>query len=126
MTIKTIKHLKTKTEYALKTTYTLYAALIGLLSFWNLSRESGPSLVVWAIQVTPLLIFLPGMAIQHYRTYSWLCFVLLLYFILAVQNALMSTSNMLDYVFLTLVVLLFIASMMTSRWVQYSTKTQQV
>ncbi|PCJ27789.1 MAG: hypothetical protein COA96_02765 [SAR86 cluster bacterium] len=38
------------------------------------------SLIVWAIQTIPLLIFVVGLHRAHLRTYGWLCFVVLLYF----------------------------------------------
>ena len=38
-------------------------------------------LVVWLIQIAPLLLFAPGLHRRHLRTYAWLCFVVLLYFI---------------------------------------------
>lgn len=38
------------------------------------------SLVVWLIQAAPLLLFAPGLHRAHLRTYGWVCFVILLYF----------------------------------------------
>jgi len=38
------------------------------------------SLAIWFIQVTPLLIFAPGLHRAHLRTYGWVSFVILLYF----------------------------------------------
>jgi uncharacterized membrane protein len=38
------------------------------------------SLAIWAIQTAPLLIFARGLHQAHLRTYGWVSFVILLYF----------------------------------------------
>lgn len=70
------------------------------------------------LQSLPLVLLLPSLIGNHYRAYSWLCFIMLLYFIFAVMNALISTAGTVDYLFLLLTVLTFIAAMMASRWLQ--------
>lgn len=56
--------------------YTVY----GLL----LSGTAAANLVIWIIQILPIAVFLPGLSNRHIRTYQWLCFVILVYFIQAV------------------------------------------
>ena len=68
----------------------------------------------------PLLILLPGLYIERYKTISMLCFVTLLYFIVTVTNLFAPTANLLDVAELVLLVVLFSAAMMFSRWKQYS------
>ncbi len=68
----------------------------------------------------PLLILLPGLYIERYKTISMLCFVTLLYFIVTVTNLFAPTANLLDVAELVLLVMLFSAAMMFSRWKQYS------
>jgi uncharacterized membrane protein len=68
----------------------------------------------------PLLILLPGLYIERYKTISMLCFVTLLYFIVTVTNLFAPTANLLDVAELVLLVILFSAAMMFSRWKQYS------
>lgn len=70
------------------------------------------------LQSLPLVLLLPSLIGNHYRAYSWLCFIMLLYFIFAVMNALISTADTVDYLFLVLTVLIFITAMMASRWLQ--------
>lgn len=70
------------------------------------------------LQSLPLMLLLPSLIGSHYRAYSWLCFIMLLYFIFAVMNALISTASIADYLFLLLTTLTFIAAMMASRWLQ--------
>ncbi len=81
-------------------------------------RSSGFSFAVLAIQAGPILALLPGIIQKRYRSYNWLCFLLLFYFIFAVERVFTSVSNTSDFLFLALIVLLFISSMMTSRWLQ--------
>lgn len=68
----------------------------------------------------PLLILLPGLYIERYKTISMLCFVTLLYFIVTVTNLFAPTANLLDVAELVLLVILFSSAMMFSRWKQYS------
>ncbi len=102
--------------------YALYTLLMGLFVYWNLNRNDGFKLSILLFQTIPLLAFLPGMIQNVYRAYSWLCFILLFYFIFAVQSVFSSISDTGDYIFLSLIVLLFVTSMLASRWLQRSQK----
>lgn len=104
-----------------------YIALLLLLSL-NALLGGKFNLVHWLIAVVPLLIFIPGLMKPQHRTYSWLCFVLLMYFLFLVP-LLMSYWSWIYWLLTLLVTLVFVAAMMTSRWLQYwnyylSTKTQ--
>jgi uncharacterized membrane protein len=65
----------------------LLAAYYALLIYFVVSAlmvfgEFRPaSLAIWLIQVTPLLIFARGLHYANLRTYGWVSFVILLYFI---------------------------------------------
>ena len=120
------KNMQTKLHVAQVSFYFLYASLVLLLVSGNIFRSGGgPLWTILAIQLLPLLAFLPGIIKKHYRSYSWLCFVLLIYFIRAVEGVFMSNANAMDGVFLLLVVALFINSMLCSRWLQRSLHIQQ-
>tara|TARA_B110000444_G_C18736158_1_gene545702 strand:- start:580 stop:960 length:381 start_codon:yes stop_codon:yes gene_type:complete len=64
----------------------LLACYYALLAYFLVSAllifgEFRPaSLVIWFIQVTPLLIFTRGLHYANLRTYGWVSFVILLYF----------------------------------------------
>jgi uncharacterized membrane protein len=65
-----------------------------LLSFvlrmlWNIGHGMpiAVGVVICLVQSIPLLIFLPGLRSRHLRTYAWLSFASLLYFIPAVLTA---------------------------------------
>ena len=73
-------------------------------------------LIILAGKVLPLLIFLPGMLKENLRSYIWLCFVSLLYFISLVERLVAQPDSLLAAIGLFGVVTLFIAAMMFVRW----------
>ncbi|WP_370981352.1 DUF2069 domain-containing protein [Agaribacterium sp. ZY112] len=99
-------------------THCFLAALIALILYWNFARPSGFNVVLLVAQLLPLAALAPGLYSQYYRAYSWLCFVMLLYFVLAVMGAFASTASLVDYLFVLLSTALFISSMMCSRYAQ--------
>lgn len=115
---KPIRHLERKLRCGLAATYASLGLLLLVFLAWNFVRESGPNWVVFAVQVLPLAMLLPGMISGHYRSFSWLCFVILIYFIKAVDGVAMSDATLMDSVFLVLTIVVFIAAMLTSRWAQ--------
>ncbi len=72
--------------------------------------------IIYLGRVIPLLIFLPGMRKDNLRSYIWLCFVSLLYFIALVERLFAEPGNVLSLLGMVAVVTLFIASMMFVRW----------
>jgi uncharacterized membrane protein len=96
-------------------THGSYAGFLLLMSWQHFAADSGVKL--WLVKVIPLLIFIPGFIKAHYRTYSWLCFAVLPYFIW-LTPLVMGRGSLADWVLIVLVVLLFMGAMMTSRWLQ--------
>ncbi len=94
-----------------------YSGLLVMFALLNLFRDTG-SIKLWLVQSVPLLIFIPALRHETHRSYSWLCFVALMYFV-AIIPLLMGRWWWSDWLITLLVTLLFIASMMTSRWLQY-------
>jgi uncharacterized membrane protein len=95
-----------------------YIALLLLFTAMNIFAADG-SIKLWLVQTLPLLIFIPGLMQQRFRTYSWICFVILLYFTWSVVNVMSPFINWTDVVVVTLSVVIFITAMMASRWLQY-------
>lgn len=94
-----------------------YGALLITFILLNVLSEKS-NLVFLLFQIFPLLIFVPLLRRPTHRTYSWLCFVSLMYFVGIIP--LLMTSWSISYWWMTLLVSsLFIAAMMTSRWLQY-------
>ncbi|AQT59121.1 hypothetical protein B0D95_02730 [Cellvibrio sp. PSBB023] len=94
-----------------------YIALLLMLTL-NFLLSNDLNLMHLLVAIVPLAIFIPGLRKPHHRTYSWLCFVLLMYFLFLVP-LLMSYWSLTYWVLTLLVTLLFVAAMMTSRWLQY-------
>lgn len=117
---KNIANLELKAQWSVNIFLGFYAALILLFISSHFSREQGAVWPVLAVQVLPLLVFLPGVLKRYYRSYSWFCFLMLLYFVLAVDNSFKSTALWNDYLLVALTVILFTVAMMASRWLQYS------
>jgi uncharacterized membrane protein len=111
-----------KLSLGVKLTHISYLLLIVLITGFNFQvKENGVGL--WLFKIIPLLIFIPGFIKKHYRTYSWLCFAILFYFIWMVPLA-MGRGTLGDWALLNLTVIIFIAAMMTSRWLQQASYLQ--
>ena len=73
---------------------------------------------LWVIWVLPLLLFLPGLVRGNWKSYLWLCFVVLVYFMVTVSELFGPEREIADVFELMLIVVLFIAAMMYARWRQ--------
>lgn len=72
--------------------------------------------VLWLGKLLPLVIFLPGMLRDRLRSYIWLCFVSLLYFITLVERLFAYPGSVAAICGMLAVVLLFCAAMLYVRW----------
>ena len=72
--------------------------------------------IIWLGKLLPLLIFVPGMARDRLRSYIWLCFVSMLYFISLVERLFALPGSVVAITGMSAVVTLFIASMLYVRW----------
>lgn len=99
---------------------------VGLLFILVLLYAINPdsSLAMLVVQLLPLLIFIPGLRRNRHRTYSWLCFVVLIYFV-AIIPMVMGRGLWSDWLITLLCTTLFCSAMMTSRWLQYWNYYQQ-
>lgn len=79
---------------------------------------------ILAFTLVPLLIFLPGIIKQRYRSLSMLCFVCLMYFTLITVNLFKPERTVLDVLAMTWVTTLFVAAMLFSRWKQRSLRIE--
>ncbi len=71
---------------------------------------------IWVLKLLPLLLFLPGMLKDNLRSFIWLCFVCLGYFLILVQRVFAQPDSVLVLGGLVAVVILFIAAMLYVRW----------
>ncbi len=71
---------------------------------------------IWALKLLPLLIFLRGMLQDNLRSFIWLCFVCLGYFMILVQRLFAQPGSLLVITGMVAVVVLFTAAMFYVRW----------
>lgn len=71
---------------------------------------------IWFVQAGPLLLVIPGLLRADPRSGVWLCFMILLHFLLAVDNAVVSGQPLAYAGMAILVTALFIASLLFTRW----------
>jgi uncharacterized membrane protein len=69
-----------------------------------------------AIGTLPIIFLLRPVWRGEPMTHAWLCFLLLMYFLVAVQNMFASNRDLFDVLRLVLIVVVFLSSMMYVRW----------
>lgn len=104
-----------KLHIAQRLNWVCYGGLMLLFAVWNLFVPDG-SIKLWILQTVPLLLVLPGLLKSHYRSYLWLCFILLLYITASIVDVMMPGRGWQHGVLLVLSLTLFFSAMMTSRW----------
>lgn len=100
---------------------TLYSllALIALYASGELAAER-LNWTVLLVSCGSLVIFLPGVIKNQPRAYDWLCFLILTHFIKGTTDSMTPTATWQDYLQVFFSVSVFIAAMMTSRWIKAS------
>ncbi len=83
-------------------------ALMLILTFDNWLNEP-LSIIRWLVQLLPLLAFMPSLLKSNLRSYQWLCFLILLYFIYGVLNV-FSPDKLISGIMLTLFCVLLFCS----------------
>lgn len=72
--------------------------------------------IIWFGKLFPLLLFLPGVLRDNLRSYIWLCFISLGYFIALVERLFALPGDALAITGLVAVVTLFNGAMLYVRW----------
>ncbi|QIB66661.1 DUF2069 domain-containing protein [Kineobactrum salinum] len=72
--------------------------------------------IIWLGKLLPLLVFVPGLLRDSLRSYIWLCFICLLYFIALVERVFALPGQALAWLGLVAVVTLFCSAMLYVRW----------
>ena len=96
-----------------------YLLLLFLLITTNIINPD-VSIILLLFQSLPLLVVLPGIYRNRYQAYSWLCFIILMYFTAYVVEVGSPLREWTDYLGLTLSILIFVSAMFTSRQLQRS------
>lgn len=111
----------TRTELARRVSLGSYAVLLVVLSlqiFGIEGLEVRARAFFWVIATGPLIVFLPGLLRGTWKTYLWLCFVLLAYFMVAVDVLFRPGAGAVDWLQLVLICVLFTTAMFYARWRQ--------
>lgn len=90
----------------------LYA--VKTLLFWGKPVEV--RLSVFAVQLMPFLIVLPGMLKSKWSSFTWLTFIVQLYFMTAVLALFKPGGSYLDWGILLLVAVIFTSALLFVRW----------
>jgi uncharacterized membrane protein len=94
-----------------------WASLVALLLLQAVDAwQRGAPWIIWLAKLGPMLIFVPGMLGDKLRSYIWVSFVSLGYFILIVERLFAQPGSYQAIGSLVAVVILFIASMLYVRW----------
>ena len=72
--------------------------------------------IIWLIKCVPLAIFIPGMLRENLRSYIWLCFVSLIYFMVLVLKLFADPTDPLAILGMVSVVGMFVSAMLYVRW----------
>lgn len=80
-------------------------------------------IVLWLFKCIPLLIFIPGLMNGSHKTASWLSYVTMIYFILAVLLMFTSGADIWGGLMSTITLVLFTATMLYTRWKKVEEKT---
>ena len=106
--------LRPRTRYVRSACFCSYALLLAqqVYDLWL----GGAPWVVWLALLLPLLLFLPGILRDRPRSFIWLCFVSLLYFMRLVVDLFASPACVSCWVGMFAVVVLFCSAMFYVRW----------
>lgn len=107
-----------KINFVLWLSYSAYIILLAVIVWDSWVADSERFWLPLLIQLLPLLLLLPGLLSRYYRSYSWLCFLSLAYFISYVIQVYSPTRQWHDWLGLASTVVIFIAGMYASRWLQ--------
>ncbi|MGB0665178.1 MAG: DUF2069 domain-containing protein [Pontibacterium sp.] len=103
-------------HWALSGCYIALLLCFGYWRGWVTPVEGANSLLLWVAQSSLLLAFLPVILRGQPRSYAWLCFALIPYFLFTVEAALNPNTQWVGALASCLVALLFCTAMFYARW----------
>jgi len=95
-----------------KTLFARYTVLASFALLWLVLVAS----LSWS--ALPLLIFAWGIWREDWRTHIWLCFVLLFYFLVVINQLAQTPAAWASWLECGLIVILFTGAMLYCRWVK--------
>lgn len=109
----------TRISAAYRLTFGAWLALQCLFVFKTLLLPMGgrdPNITMWAVHSLPLLIFLPGLWRGDVRSFAWLAFAILMYFLVTVDALFSTAASRYHWLALALIVALFTGCTVYIRW----------
>ncbi len=94
----------------------LLVLLYGIKTLVLWPKAIDTRLIIFVIQALPFVALFPGMFKRHWRSYAWLCFIVLLYFMNATLALFSPQRLVIDWFIMLAVVSVFMAAMMFVRW----------
>ena len=117
--MNSVEHLRVNAEKA-RTVCLVSLAVLLVLFLWQalveLPEAPAVKAVVVASQVLPFLLVLPGMLRRRWRSFAWMLLFLNLYFVAVVLRLFQNPGEILDWLLLILLSILFTAALLFVRW----------
>ena len=111
--------------WAMKISYIAFLLSLTLGTWVWVQEGRQPSISIWLIRTLPILLFAYGVFKQQLRSIAWLCFAILLYFAMAVTEAMSPYVIWFNYIELAVVVVLFCSATIFIRWQAQMLKAKQ-
>ena len=80
-------------------------------------------IVLWLFKCLPLLIFIPGLISGSHKTASWLSYVTMIYFVMAILLMFTTGADIWGTLMPLTTLILFISTMLYTRWKKEKEKT---
>jgi uncharacterized membrane protein len=117
-------------NYAPRARFTLNVSRYGLVLLLLLNtvqtlNQVVPNWTLWSIGALPIIFILRPVWQGRPMAHAWLCFLLLMYFIVAVQNIFSPSCDIFDVLRLVMVVTVFLSAMMYVRWGSRALRAEQ-
>jgi len=112
--------------WVMKISYIAFLLSLSLGTWVWVQEGRQPSITIWLIRVVPILLFAYGVFKHQLRSIAWLCFAILLYFAMAVTEAMSPYVIWFNYVELAVVVVLFCSATVFIRWQAQMLKAKHI
>ncbi|WP_373087548.1 DUF2069 domain-containing protein [Zhongshania sp.] len=111
--------------WAMKISYIAFLLSLTLGTWVWVQEGRQPSISIWLIRTVPILLFAYGVFKHRLRSIAWLCFAVLMYFAMAVTEAMSPYVIWFNYIELAVVVVLFCSATAFIRWQAQMLKAKQ-
>jgi uncharacterized membrane protein len=96
--------------------YVLLLLMMIVTSLPGIVPDGSSPWLILIIKLSPLLLVLPGMAMDSLRAHTWLCFIVLFYFTQSVVEAFLSLGATIDLFITLLTIVIFLSAMLYIKW----------